>query len=207
MNLKRRIKNNLFIRGVYTILRLYRHYFISKKSFGYCDDSVIISPPYTFTNPRNVYLGPNVSIGPNSFISALNSKVSVLGNCAIAEGLTVHTGNHARIIGLCVTQVDESNKPSGYDKDVVIEEDVWIGSNVTLLAGVVIGRGTTVAAGAVVTKSMPPYCICGGIPARFIKFYWTKEEILEHEKSLYQTRDRISEKYLDDIFLRYDTKI
>ncbi|MCM1780709.1 DapH/DapD/GlmU-related protein [Bacteroides thetaiotaomicron] len=41
-----------------------------------------------------------------------------------------------------------------------MEEDVWIGCNVTLLSGVTIGRGSTVAAGAVVAKMMPPYCIC-----------------------------------------------
>ena len=203
MNLIRKIKNNLAIRGIYRILKWYRHYFISKRKFAYCDDSVILSPPYSFTNPRNVYLGPNVSIGPNSFISALNAKFSILGNCAIAEGLTVHTGNHARVIGLNITQINEKNKPSGYDKDVLVNEDVWIGSNVTLLAGVVVGRGATIAAGAVVTKSVPPYCICGGVPARFIKFYWTKEEILEHERKIYSEADRISEKDLNDLFIEY----
>ena len=76
------------------------------------------------------------------------------------------------------------------DKDVVVEEDVWVGCNVTLLAGVTIGRGSTVAAGAVVSKSMPPYCICGGIPAKFIKFYWTIDQILEHEAKLYSEEER-----------------
>lgn len=62
---------------------------------------------------------------------------------------------------------------------------VWIGCNVTLLVGVTIGRGSTVGAGAVVSKSMPSYCICGGVPAKFIKLYWTIDQILEHETKLY----------------------
>ena len=44
---------------------------------------------------------------------------------------------------------------------------------------------STVAAGAVVTKSLPPYGICGGVPAKPIKFYWTIDQILEHEEKLY----------------------
>ena len=121
----------------------------------------------------------------------------------IAEGLTVHTGNHARIPGLFIAGVTEDIKPKGYDKDVIVEEDVWIGCNVTLLSGVTIGRGTTIAAGAVVTKSMPPYCICGGVPARFIKFYWTIDQILEHENKLYPIEERYTHEQLDEIFAKY----
>lgn len=121
-------------------------------------------------------------------------------NCALAEGLTVHTGNHARIPGLFVTDITEKNKPSGYDMDVVIENDVWIGSNVTLLSGVHIGRGATIAAGAVVTKDVLPYCIVGGVPAKFIKFYWTVEEIILHEKKLYPENERFTQKQLIQLF-------
>ena len=64
----------------------------------------------------------------------------------MAEGLTIHTGNHAHIIGLFVTDITEKTKPKGCDKDVVIEKDVWIGRNVTILSGVHIGRGVSVAA-------------------------------------------------------------
>ena len=77
---------------------------------------------------------------------------------------------------------------------------MWIGCNVTLLSGVTIGRGATVAAEAVVSKSMPPYCICGGVPAKFIKFYWTIEQILEHESKLYPEADRYTPEELENIF-------
>ena len=132
-------------------------------------------------------------------ISAINARFIVKRNCAIAEGLTVHTGNHARVLGKYVTDISEESKPEGYDKDVVIEEDVWIGCNVTLLAGVTIHRGATIAAGAVVTKDIPPYCIAGGVPAKPIKFYWSSKQIIEHEKILYPENERISSFYLDNI--------
>lgn len=144
-------------------------------------------------------IGKHVGIGPGAHISALNAKFIVKGNCAIAENLTVHTGNHARLVGLFVTDITEDNKPKGFDEDVIVEEDVWIGCNVTLLSGVTVGRGATVAAGAVVTKSLPPYCICGGVPAKPLKFYWTIDQILEHEKALYPENERYTREELERI--------
>ena len=67
---------------------------------------------------------------------------------------------------------------------VVIEDDIWIGANVTILKGVTIVRGSVVAAGAVVTKSCPPYSIIGGVPAKVLKMRITPVEIVEHEKLL-----------------------
>ena len=85
----------------------------------------------------------------------------------------------------------------------MIKEDVWIGSNVTILSGVTIGRGATIAAGAVVNKSMPPYCICGGVPAKVIKRYWTIDQILEHEKILYGEKERHTREQLE-MLLAFD---
>lgn len=64
----------------------------------------------------------------------------------------------------------------------MIENDVWCGANVTILKGVTIGRGSVVAAGAVVTKSFPPYNIIGGVPAKLLKMRFTPEQIAEHER-------------------------
>ena len=54
-------------------------------------------------------------------------------------------------------------------KNIVVEDDVWIGSRVTILPGVKIGKGSVIAAGAIVTKDVLPYSIMGGIPAKIIK--------------------------------------
>ena len=57
-----------------------------------------------------------------------------------------------------------------------------------------------VAAGAVVAKSMPPYCVCGGVPAKVIKFYWTIDQILEHEAKLYPKEKRYTREQLEEMF-------
>ena len=201
----RAIKNNLFVRNCgFLVLRIKR-FFMIKSNFAQCADSVIITPPLYANNLGNIYFGPNVCIGSNAYISAINAKFICKGNCAIAERLTVHTGNHARLVGKFVTDITEANKPLEYDKDVIVEEDVWIGCNVTLLSGVTIRRGTTVAAGAVVNRSTPPYSIVGGVPAKFIKFYWTINQILEHEAQLYPENERYTRDQLEEYLKEYNT--
>lgn len=78
--------------------------------------------------------------------------------------------------------MDSHEKLPENDAPVIIEDDVWCGANVTILKGVTIGRGSVVAAGAIVTKSCPPYSIIGGIPAKVLKMRFTPEQIKKHEK-------------------------
>ncbi len=97
-------------------------------------------------------------------------------------------------------QITEAEKPKGLDKDVVVEEDVWIGCNVTLLSGVTVGRGSVIAAGAVVTKSCPPYSLLGGVPAKVIKIRMSVDEILEHERNLYPKDKRYEAAELEEMY-------
>lgn len=203
MGFLRKCKNNRWVRGLYFLCSNYFGW--KRKKFGYIGENVVITPPIS-ADLKNIYIHDNVGIGPRAYISTPNAKVTIKGNCAIAENLTIHTGNHARIQGMYVTDIVEQNKPKGYDKDVVIEKDVWIGCNVTILAGVTIGRGATIAAGAVVIKDIPPYCIAGGVPARPIKFYWTVDEVLSHEARLYPEEERLSREALEDLYSKFATK-
>lgn len=196
--IKQKIKNNRFIRGLYFGYRSRFGY--ARSTFGHLCPGATFTPPMHIINPRNIFIYSEGAIG-NATISAMNAKFIVKKGCSIACGLNVQTGNHARQVGMFVNEIKEHNKPEGYDHDVIIEEDVWIGSNVTLLSNVTIGRGTTVAAGAVVTKSMPPYCICGGVPAKVIKFPWTIDQILEHEKKLYGENERYTREQLEKIIV------
>lgn len=206
MNLVNKLKNNRFIRGFYT---LYRRYFgYSRKQFGFVDDRAKLIPPLNIFNPQNVFLYENTKV-EDSTISAAIGKFIMKKYSAAAEGLSVHTGNHMMVVGKfyrTVTNEDKAQSGQVFDKDVIVEEDVWIGCNVTLLSGAHIGRGSIVAAGAVVAKSTPPYAVIGGVPAKFIKFKWTIDEILEHESILYPEDERFSREELETIFTQYQKK-
>ena len=201
-----KIKGNHFIRGVYT---LYKRYFVcSRKSFGHIANNAKLIPPLNIVNPKNVFLYENTKI-EDATISASIGKFILKKYSAAAEGLSVHTGNHMMVIGKfyrTVTNEDKLNSGEVYDKDVIVEEDVWIGCNVTLLSGAHIGRGSIIAAGAVVNKSTPPYAVIGGVPAKFIKFKWSIDEILEHESILYPEEERFTREELEKIFSKYTKK-
>jgi acetyltransferase-like isoleucine patch superfamily enzyme len=60
---------------------------------------------------------------------------------------------------------------------VVVGNDVWIGTDAILMAGITVGDGAVIAAGAVVTKDVAPYSIVGGVPAKEIKKRFDNEKI------------------------------
>ena len=66
--------------------------------------------------------------------------------------------------------------------DIVLGNDVWIGFEAVILAGVTIGDGAIVGARAVVTKDVPPYTIVGGVPAKPIRKRFSQEVITRLEK-------------------------
>ena len=206
MGLTSKIKNNRFVRGLYT---LYRRYFgYSRKKFGYIADNAKLIPPLHIVNPRNVFLYEDTKV-EDSTISTVIGRFIMKKHSAAAEGLSVHTGNHMMVVGKfyrTVTNEDKANSGQIFDKDVIVEEDVWIGCNVTLLSGAHLGRGSIIAAGAVVNKSTPPYAVIGGVPAKFIKFKWTIDEILEHEAALYPAEERFSREELESVFAQYEDK-
>lgn len=71
----------------------------------------------------------------------------------------------------------EEQKYADKDYYVVIGSDVWIGADVKILAGVSIGHGAIIAAGAVVVKDVLPFQVVGGVPAKEIKFRFSKAQI------------------------------
>ena len=201
------IKKNRFFRGLYV---LYTTYFgnCKRSKFGYLADSAKLIPPLKIDGHQNVFMYEDTKI-ENSTISAVLAKFIMKRGSAAAEGLSVHTGNHMQVVGKfyrTVTNKDKIDSGKVFDKDIIVEEDVWIGCNVTLLAGAHLGRSSVIAAGAVVTTDVPPYCIAGGVPAKPIKFKWTIDQILEHEAALYPEAERFSREELEKIFAQTKTK-
>lgn len=172
-----------------------------RKEMGYCDDTASIINPIDFKNPRNIYMYEDTGV-KSAIIMTPVAKFIMKRHSGAAEGLIVLTGNHDRIPGRFYRSVKQEEKISE-DKDVIIEEDCWLGVRVTLLPGVTIRRGSTIAAGAVVSRSTPPYSVNGGVPCRFIKFYWSVEQILEHESKLYPEEERYTREQLETFFRMY----
>jgi acetyltransferase-like isoleucine patch superfamily enzyme len=83
----------------------------------------------------------------------------------ISQGVSIISANHSFDLGVPFTDQPAQSAKNG----VVIHDDVWIGTNATILLGVEIGTGAIVSAGSVVTSSVPRYTIVAGAPARFLK--------------------------------------
>lgn len=159
--------------------------------------------PFDIQGAENISIGSHCTIRANSVLNSLNAKIIIKDWTGAAPFLYISTGNHRMIPGRFYLSITNSEKRKGVDDaDVVINEDVWIASRVTILKGVNVGRGAIIAAGAVVNKNVKPYSIVGGVPAKFIKFKWTLDEILEHESKLYPEEKRLSKEYLLELGIR-----
>lgn len=79
--------------------------------------------------------------------------------------------------------IDPDSNEATNKGDIVIGDDVWIGTRATIMSGVHIGQGAVVAACACVTKDVPPYSIVGGVPAKVIHYRFS-EDIIEIMKKI-----------------------
>ena len=186
--------SNIFYR-LRKALGILNHYYVRPDvdNFGAFGEKSTFSRPADIKCPNNIFIGKNCRFGPKTTIMAVgNSKFIVKDNFGSAEGLTVITSTHIQEIGKIRTGGNEDNTY----KNIVIEEDVWAGFNVTLLPGAYIGRGCILGAGAVIHTKTPPYSIVVGNPAKVVGFHFTPEEIIEHEKTLYLMKDRIPKEEL-----------
>ncbi|MDT3275659.1 CatB-related O-acetyltransferase [Shewanella sp. SP2S2-4] len=91
-----------------------------------------------------------------------------------------HKGNHPvmRQIGLSMNlnySHSDSGRVDGYN--IKIGSDVWIGESVKIMKNIVIGDGAIIGTGAIITKDVPPYSICVGVPAKVIKYRFNAEVI------------------------------
>ena len=122
----------------------------------------------------------------------INHERLVIGRfCSIACGakFLFNSANHTlRSLSTYIFPVlfeewglDVERIPEAWDNrgDIVIGNDVWIGFEAVILAGVTIGDGAVIAARAVVTKDVPPYTIVGGVPARPIRKRFPDAEIAQ----------------------------
>lgn len=70
------------------------------------------------------------------------------------------------------------------DQEVIIKDDVWVGTGCIIFKGVTVGMGAIIAAGAVVINDVPEYSIVGGVPAKVLKMRFNDSELLDHKRIL-----------------------
>ena len=159
-------------------------------------------------SPNNLIMYGNSSLKRDSVIMNGRAKFILKNNSGAAEELMVVTGNHMSVVGLSLKQVTDKVKDNmdinhECDKDVIVEEDVWMGARVTLLPGIIVGRGAEVGTGTVVRANVPPYAVVVGNPAKVVGFRFTPDEIIEHEKKLYPEKERLSLEKLEKNYDKY----
>ena len=114
-----------------------------------------------WTTPNKVKTGKFCSIGGLTVFLDGNHRMDTFSTFPFAERLKWNE---------C--------KPNNWGKEVpVIGNDVWIGDNVVIYSGVNIGDGAVIAGQSVVTKSVPPYAVVAGNPARIVKYRFDKDTI------------------------------
>ena len=117
---------------------------------------------------RRAVVARRISIGDYSGIGercVIQGNVRIGSHVMMGPEVLIYTQNHN------FSRVDIPMDEQGFseEKQVVIEDDVWIGARVIILPGVKIGRGSVIGAGAVVSKSIPEYSVAVGNPAKVVK--------------------------------------
>jgi maltose O-acetyltransferase len=144
--------------------------------------NVVLGGPGDFSY-RSIEIGSDVYIGPRAAFSSAISTIRIGSKVLFGPEVMIMGGDHRfDVVGKYI--YDVTVKVPDNDKDVTIEDDVWIGARVVILKGVTIGRGSVVGAGSVVTKSIPPYSVAVGNPCRVIRTRFTSDAIAIHEAML-----------------------
>ena len=159
-------------------------------------------------NPDNLYMEENTNIDGGATIMNGRAKFIMKKWSGAAINLLVITGNHMSVVGKSLKQITDKTKEQldinhEMDKDIVVDEDVWIAARVTLLSGTHLGRGCEVGSGSVIRGNVPPYAVVIGNPGKVVGFRFTPEEVIEHEKKLYPETERMPKELLDKNYEKY----
>ncbi len=134
-------------------------------------DKCYIVEPYTIVN--------NDARNPDGAVPQIKvgRYTSIGGDCTFVLCNHAYTGVTTWPGPYMLWKHGQGNSHSYSRGDIRIGNDVWIGTKVMIMDGVSIGDGAIVAAGSVVTKSVEPYTIVGGNPAKPIKKRFSEERI------------------------------
>lgn len=129
--------------------------------------NVAIQPGLRITTPKKLFIGDDCQFNENVYIAA-GGGVRIGNWVGIGPGVKIWSVNHR------FSDPDVPFILQGWDlKEVVIEDDVWIGANAFVMPGVLIGKGAIISAASVLLKPVPSYAIVAGNPGRVVG--WRKK--------------------------------
>ena len=134
---------------------------LEKQLFGKTGESIYINPPLYVDYGRHVEIGNNFYANMDCIFLDVN-RIIIGDNVMVGPRVSFFTAGHP-------TDATVRNKELEFGLPIVVEDNVWIGGNSTVLPGVTIGKNSIIAAGAVVTKDVPSNTIVGGNPAKVIR--------------------------------------
>lgn len=141
-----------------------------------CGENFSFDPLSSILTPHLMDVGNNVFIGERAHIAA---EVTIGNNVMFGPRPIILGGDHyfavkGKSVRFMRPRERENNLP------IVIEDEAWLGARVILLKGVRIGMGSVVGAAAVVTRSIPPYTVAAGNPARPVRAIFDDVSLAEH---------------------------
>ncbi|MHB9069490.1 MAG: acyltransferase [Sedimentisphaerales bacterium] len=166
-----------------------------RSDFGSIGKGSWIVCPFLSFNPKGIYLGENVGIFQNCWLDCIKEYAGTKYNARLEVGDRTSIGSDAHFIAcnrisigrdVVIAQrvyitdnlhgYDDINKgimsqPLVHSGPVQIEDQVWLGEGVCVMPNVTIGKHSIIGSNAVVTKSIPPYSVAVGIPAKVIRQY------------------------------------
>jgi acetyltransferase-like isoleucine patch superfamily enzyme len=138
-------------------------YVLVSRLAGSCGENVSVLEGVYLFYTHKLHLGNNVSIHPLCYIDA-QGDILIGNDVSISHNVSIVSFEH---------DYSDASKPikdaAVILKEVVIEDDVWIGAGARVLAGARIGAGSVIGAGAVVKKDIPPMSVAVGVPAHVVR--------------------------------------
>ncbi|WP_413379728.1 acyltransferase [Alkalihalobacillus sp. 1P02AB] len=165
---------------------------VDKSKLGSCGDHVIIEDGVRIFHPENIFIGDNVYIGHDTIIKGYyKHKLTIESNCWIGQRCFIHgaggvtikefagIGPSVHILASSHIEPDDPNEPILFSPlhfpSITIEKNCNIGMATSIIGEVTIGAHSKIGANALVNRSIPPYSVAVGVPAKVIKARASKE--------------------------------
>lgn len=162
------------------------------------------------TVPMGDYGFGSVTVGKGTYgdlhvqMSGSEAKLCIGNYCSIAPDVQFllsveHSMNTVSTFPFNLMVLESGKSESLTKGDIVIDDDVWLGTKSIIMSGVHIGQGAVVAAGAVVTKDVPSYAIVAGVPAKILRYRFDEEIIKKLSQIDFSSLDRVKIQEINDI--------